>query len=69
MWRKLIGHDSHTKRRLIILVAQGFLTWLTKEPRDFLNGRYLSVNWDVNELVAKKDEIVEKDLLKFRMTV
>ena len=47
----------------------GFLTWLTKERRDWLNGRYLAVNWDVHELEKKKDEISSKDLLKFRMTV
>lgn len=26
----------------------GFLTWLTKERRDWLSGRYMSVNWVSN---------------------
>jgi hypothetical protein len=68
------------------------LTWLTKDRRDWLSGRYLSVAWfvitrekpqmlvypfadpftvrcdrDVDELTAMKDEIVDKDLLKFTM--
>ena len=47
----------------------GFLTWLTKERRDWLNGRYISVNWDVDELERMKDDIVAKDLLKFSMAI
>lgn len=47
----------------------GFCTWLTKEKREYLSGRYLSVHWDVDELEAKKDEIVNGDKLKFRMVV
>lgn len=47
----------------------GFLTWLTRERREWLNGRYLGSNWDVDELVAMKDEIVAEDKLKFRMAV
>lgn len=47
----------------------GFLTWLTKERRAWLSGRYLSVHWDVDELEAKKDEIVNEDKLKFRMAI
>jgi NAD(P)-dependent dehydrogenase (short-subunit alcohol dehydrogenase family) len=47
----------------------GWLTWLTKERREWLSGRYLSVCWDVEELEAQKDEIVKEDKLKFRMAV
>jgi hypothetical protein len=32
-----------------------------------LAARYISVNWDVEELVAKKDAIVQGDLLKVRL--
>jgi hypothetical protein len=45
------------------------IIWLGKENRPWLSGRYVSVAWDMAELEAKKDEIVEKDLLKFRMAV
>jgi hypothetical protein len=29
-----------------------------------MNGRYLSVNWSIDELVARKEEIVAEDKLK-----
>ena len=46
-----------------------FLLWLVKERRQWLSGRYLSANWDVDELEAKKDVIVSNDQLKMRMVV
>ncbi|ORY70401.1 uncharacterized protein BCR38DRAFT_421993 [Pseudomassariella vexata] len=49
-----------------------FMVWLVSggnERREWLRGRYLSANWDVDELVAKKDEIVEGDKLKFRLVL
>ncbi|BGP19961.1 hypothetical protein JCM10213_006737 [Rhodosporidiobolus nylandii] len=50
-------------------LAAGFSLWLaTQEKADFLRGKYVSANWDVDELVAKKDEILEKDLLWTRVT-
>jgi len=48
------------------------MVWLAAgapRSREWLSGRYYSVWWDVTELEAKKGEIVEGDLLKFRMTV
>ncbi|KAL3448217.1 hypothetical protein BJX65DRAFT_317461 [Aspergillus insuetus] len=38
--------------------------WVTSGDKSFLSGRYLSINWDVEELEARREEIVEKDLLK-----
>lgn len=46
-----------------------FLVWLVKERREWLSGRYLSANWDVEELESKKDAIVSGDQLKMRMVV
>jgi hypothetical protein len=46
----------------------GLCVWLTKERRGWLNGRWIDARWDVDELERRKDEIVEKDYLKFRMT-
>ncbi|KAF2497830.1 NAD(P)-binding protein [Lophium mytilinum] len=41
-----------------------FCLWLAATPGvDFLRGRMLTCNWDVSELLERKDEIVEKDLL------
>ncbi|KAF2099350.1 NAD-P-binding protein [Rhizodiscina lignyota] len=45
------------------------IMWLTKERREWLNGRYASVEWDMAELEGMQKEIVERDLLKMRMTV
>lgn len=50
-------------------LAGDTIMWLGKERRPWLGGRFISVNWDMKELVAKKDDIVKKDLLKFMMTV
>ncbi|KAK7752548.1 hypothetical protein SLS62_005516 [Diatrype stigma] len=50
-------------------LAGDALVWLSKERREWLNGRFVSVNWDAGQLEAKRDEIVERDLLKFRLTL
>lgn len=47
----------------------GFLTWLTKERRDWLSGRHLVANWDVGALLKRKQEIVDGDKLVFKMVV
>ncbi|KAI1463327.1 putative oxidoreductase [Daldinia caldariorum] len=45
------------------------LTWLGAERRPWLSGRFVNAKWDMRELEAKKDEIVKRDLLKFRLTI
>jgi len=47
----------------------GFCVWLTKEKRDWLSGRYLDARWDIEELLRNKEEVVSKDLLKFRLAL
>jgi NAD(P)-dependent dehydrogenase (short-subunit alcohol dehydrogenase family) len=46
-----------------------FCVWLSKEGKSiqWLSGRFISANWDTNELLAKKVEVIEKDLLKWRI--
>jgi len=39
----------------------------TQSKADFLRGRYVSANWDVNELVKKAPEVIERDLLWTRV--
>jgi NAD(P)-dependent dehydrogenase (short-subunit alcohol dehydrogenase family) len=48
-----------------------FCTWLTNkgEEGDWLCGRLLSAKYDVGQLEARKGEIVERDLLKLRMSL
>ncbi|EMR71374.1 putative nad-p-binding protein [Eutypa lata UCREL1] len=43
------------------------LVWLARERRPWLSGRFVSVEWDMRELEERKGEVVERDLLKFRM--
>lgn len=45
--------------------------WLTKDgdKRNWLSGRLISAKWDADELEARKEEIVEKGLLKTVLTV
>jgi NAD(P)-dependent dehydrogenase (short-subunit alcohol dehydrogenase family) len=47
-----------------------FCVWLSKgkESVQWLNGRFISANWDTDELLAKKAKIMDKDLLKWRIT-
>ncbi|KAL2022827.1 hypothetical protein VTK56DRAFT_4358 [Thermocarpiscus australiensis] len=50
-------------------IAADAMVWLAKERREWLAGRFFCCNWDVKELEDRKDEIVNKDLLKFRLRV
>ena len=42
----------------------GVSLWLTTPKADFLNGGYLSVNWDVNEMEAHASEITGGKLVQ-----
>lgn len=42
----------------------GMTLWLSGKRADFLKGRWVSVNWDVEEMQKHKDEVEEKELLK-----
>lgn len=50
-------------------LAAGFAVWLCSGKADWAKGRYLSANWDVEELTALKDEILRDDLLVNRLRV
>lgn len=60
-WKDILADDEG--------LAGAFCVWLSKEKREWLNGRFVSCNWDVEELEAMKDKIVKEDLLKYRMVV
>lgn len=67
-----IGMEAPEARAMAtddVALCGAFLVWLVKERRGWLNGRYLSANWDVDELEGKKDAIVSEDKLKMRMVV
>lgn len=48
-------------------LAAGFTVWLCSGKADWAKGRYLSSNWDVDELMQLKDQIVQDDLLVNRL--
>lgn len=54
-----------------VALCGAFCVWLSRHLVDghlrWLNGRFVSATWDVDELSAKEKEIVNKDLLKFAM--
>ncbi|CAI7566114.1 unnamed protein product [Penicillium manginii] len=50
-------------------LAADTLVWLTRERRDWLAGRFASVSWDMEELEQKKQDILQRDLFKFRVIV
>ncbi|KAI8686851.1 hypothetical protein NCS56_00346700 [Fusarium sp. Ph1] len=43
------------------------IAWLTEERRGWLQGRWLSCNWDMEELVGRRKEIEDGDKLKIRL--
>jgi len=45
-------------------VAVWLASWDEKAGKEFLSGRFVSANWDVEGLVGRKEEITEKGLLK-----
>ena len=49
-------------------LAGDTLAFLTSEKPEWLAGRYVSANWDMPELLARGPEIIEKDLLKMKMS-
>lgn len=45
------------------------VVYLTQEKQNWLAGRYISATWDMPELLRKKNEIVQDNLLKIRMLI
>jgi hypothetical protein len=45
-----------------------FMLWLTTAQADFLRTRFLWANWDVEELIARRQEIEANPLL-FKITI
>lgn len=48
-------------------LAAAFVVWLCSGAADWARGRFLSANWDVDELTAIRDEILRDDLLVNRL--
>lgn len=48
---------------VLVDLSGDFGVWAVSDEATFLKGRMVWVNWDVDELKAKKDEIVNSNLL------
>ena len=42
---------------MIVELATGFIVWAASPEAEFLKGKFVWSNWDVEELIAKKEEI------------
>ncbi len=49
-------------------LPSSFCVWLASGESEFLKGRFVWANWDVNEMKAKAQEVKEKDLLAMRLS-
>ncbi|EXJ76367.1 uncharacterized protein A1O5_00875 [Cladophialophora psammophila CBS 110553] len=45
-----------------------FAVWLVSPEAEFLKSRLVWANWDVEEMKTRKQEILEKDLLRLELT-
>ena len=61
--------DAHSKLVDTPELAADTIVWLTQEKRMWLAGRYVTANWDMLELMSRKDEIVNENKLKVRLVV
>ncbi|KAK7219045.1 hypothetical protein V2G26_007048 [Clonostachys chloroleuca] len=66
--RKLPGKASMISQDKPELVGDT-LVFLTKEKRQWLSGRMITSNWDMEEFLSKKEEIIARDSLKFRFDI
>jgi len=48
-------------------LAGGTAVWLATEEARFMTGRFMSVNWSVEELAERKEEIVSGNLLNMEL--
>ena len=58
------GRDRLTWNSPIAEMPASYNVWLTTPAADFLRGRFMYTNWDVNEMIAKMDEIVKNNELR-----
>ena len=61
--------SNHALLNDTVELASDTIVWLTSAKRDWLAGRYLSCNWDMEQFLQRKEDVVKGDLLKFRLAV
>lgn len=50
-------------------LAANMVVWLTRDRKEWLAGRVVVASWDIEELDAKKEEVVKGDKLKVRLVM
>ena len=63
---KILYNTSLTNHAAVELPGH-FCVWLVSPEADFVRGKYVWVNWDVDELKARKEEIMSTDLLNTKL--
>lgn len=58
--------EDKTDRAAVDLSGH-FCLWLVSSEANFLRGKFVWVNWDVEELKARKKEILSTDLLDTKL--
>jgi NAD(P)-dependent dehydrogenase (short-subunit alcohol dehydrogenase family) len=66
---KALPKEMHSMLKDSPELAGDTMVWLTAERREWLRGRYVSCTWDMEQLLGKRKQIEEGDLLKVRMDV
>jgi NAD(P)-dependent dehydrogenase (short-subunit alcohol dehydrogenase family) len=68
MYRLVVSMRGSRGLLMVVDLPAGFCVWLAAcKDADFLRGRLVWANWDVDELLARKEEVIEKDLLNVRL--
>jgi hypothetical protein len=60
-------HTQPCQPQNVLCIGLTPFLWLCSGKADWAKGRYLSSNWDVNELLQMKDRIIKDDLLVNRL--
>ncbi|PNS18954.1 NADP-dependent 3-hydroxy acid dehydrogenase [Sphaceloma murrayae] len=66
---KVMPEETHVNLQDKPELAGDTVAWLTGERREWLQGRYFSVNWDMEEFEGMKERVAEGDLLKMKLGV
>lgn len=48
---------------IIAELPGSYVIWLCTPDADFLKGRFMYANWDIEELKAQKEQILKENLL------
>ncbi|KAI0141712.1 short chain dehydrogenase [Xylariaceae sp. FL1272] len=61
------GSQPETMPMDTVQLAAGFNLWISSSDARFLNGKTVWANWDIDELIAMKDEILQGSKLSYTL--